>query len=85
MLRILVANRAGRRMLDHDRGPLELWCGPRREAPRLALDDSVASNNQLAVEEVDGGGPRRISVGGINPHGQAADSKHPLEHPLSRS
>ena len=55
MLRILVANKAGRRGFDHDRGPLELGRGPLREAPRLAIDDPAVSNNQFAVEEVDGG------------------------------
>jgi hypothetical protein len=39
MLRILVANKSGRRGLDHDCGPLEFGRGPRREAPRLSIDD----------------------------------------------
>src|SRR4051812_7801445 len=55
MLRILVVNKAGRRTLDHECGPLELGRGPRREAPRLTTDDPAVSNNQLAVEEADGG------------------------------
>src|SRR3954464_11503409 len=55
MLRILVANKAGRRNFEHESGPLELGRGPRRDSPRLELDDPAVSNNQLAVEEVDGG------------------------------
>src|SRR3954470_18991970 len=55
MLRIFISNKAGRLTLDHERGPLELGRGPRREAPRLAIDDPAVSNNQLAVEETDGG------------------------------
>jgi adenylate cyclase len=55
MLHIRVANKAGRRTYDHESGPLELGRGPRRESPRLALDDPEVSNNQFVVEEVDGG------------------------------
>src|SRR4051794_36991665 len=55
MLRIFISNKAGRLTLDHERGPLELGRGPRREAPRLAIDDSAVSNPQLAVQEAGGG------------------------------
>src|SRR4051812_31389276 len=55
MLSVLVASKAGRRTYEHERGPLELGRGPRREAPRLTIDDPAVSNNHLAIEEVDGG------------------------------
>jgi adenylate cyclase len=54
MLRIFVANKAGRSGIEHAGGPLELGRGPRRDLPRLTIDDPYFPNNQLRIEEAEG-------------------------------
>lgn len=55
MLQISIANKSGRRGVEHPQGPLEIGRGPRREAPRLTIDDPRLSNDQLRVEEAEEG------------------------------
>jgi adenylate cyclase len=51
MLRILVHTPTGHEQLDHPAGPLEIGRGPKRELPRLTVEDLYVSRDHLRIEE----------------------------------
>jgi class 3 adenylate cyclase len=56
MIHIGVANKVGRAHFEHGPGPLEFGRGPRREVPRWTIQDPLASNDQLRIEDYIGDG-----------------------------
>jgi adenylate cyclase len=55
MLRIMVQTPDKRFERQHQAGPLEIGRGPRRDAPRLSVDDLYVSRDHLRLEELAGG------------------------------
>ncbi|GIW86484.1 MAG: hypothetical protein KatS3mg108_0808 [Isosphaeraceae bacterium] len=51
MISVYVSNRASRERVVHDRGPLEIGRAPRRELPRIQVNDPKVSGDQLRLEE----------------------------------